>query len=114
MPKRGFFHDFAMPLRLNDSAAQRLAKANVNHPVLPFVDIRRGRRLLFCGAATGARFGAARRSGVGLRNSVRNEKRRVLPCRRSAEKNVLNQVRMLSTALTSRHCSPRARVRVAW
>jgi len=32
---------------------------------------------------------------------------------RKAEKNVLNQVRMPSTAFVSRHCSPNARVRVA-
>lgn len=82
--------------------------------MLPFVDARRGRRVELRGATTASRRGALRRSGVGLRSSVRSEKRRVLPCRRSAEKNVWNQVRTLSTAFASRHCAPRARVRVAW
>ncbi|HEX7934981.1 MAG TPA: hypothetical protein VF573_18150, partial [Paraburkholderia sp.] len=54
--------------------AQRLANANANQPVLPLVDIRRGRRLVPAdGAATGARGVAVRRSGVGLRSSVRSE-----------------------------------------
>ena len=100
--------------RLIHLLIQRLANANANQPVLPLVDIRRGRRLVLWGAATGALRVAVRRSGVGLRSSVRSEKRRELPCRRSAEKKVWNHVRMPSTALASRHCSPKARVRVAW
>ena len=89
-------------------AFYRLAKPN--HPSL-LNDIRRGRRLVLRGA--GARGAGSARNGVGLRSSVRSEKRREPACVRSAMKNVWNQVRMPSTGLASRHCPASARVRVA-